>query len=150
MMKIVGLFCLVAVAVARPQQNSYGPPSNNNNNNGYRQPQQNGYQGNLLGAAQTLGDSEAGMPYQFNWEVRPYGMVKLTLHRAPEFNNDYSHQQSSDGRVTQGEYRVLLPDSRVQIVRFTADENGYTKSGEYQFHPRGHLKQSDSVSIPPG
>ena len=48
------------------------------------------------------------MPYDFQWEVK-----------APEFKNDYSHQQSSDGKVTQGEYRVLLPDSRVQVVRFT-------------------------------
>ena len=61
------------------------------------------------------------MPYQFQWAVN-----------APEFGNDYSHQQSSDGRLTQGEYRVLLPDSRVQIVRFTADENGYVADVQYE------------------
>ena len=57
------------------------------------------------------------MPYQFQWEVK-----------APEFGNDYSHQQSSDGKVTQGEYRVLLPDSRVQIVRFTVSILSFPKN----------------------
>jgi hypothetical protein len=62
----------------------------------------------LIVCVSSFGGEQAGMPYDFQWEVK-----------APEFKNDYSQQQSSDGRVTQGEYRVLLPDSRVQIVRFT-------------------------------
>ena len=52
--------------------------------------------------------------------------------QAPEYGNDYSHSQQSDGRVTTGEYRVLLPDTRVQIVRFTADENGYVADVTYE------------------
>ncbi|CAG0890625.1 unnamed protein product [Cyprideis torosa] len=40
-------------------------------------------------------------------------------------NNDYSHQETRDGYAVQGEYRVLLPDGRTQIVTYTADENGY-------------------------
>lgn len=122
MFKLTVFVALLAFAAARPQgqyrapQQGYGAPQQQGGYQG-----QNGYQGQLQGAAQTVQESEAGMPYQFNWQVQ-----------APEFGNDYSHQQSSDGRVTQGEYRVLLPDSRVQIVRFTADENGYVADVQYE------------------
>jgi len=30
-----------------------------------------------------------------------------------------------DGYSTSGEYRVALPDGRVQVVTYKADENGY-------------------------
>ena len=54
------------------------------------------------------------MPYDFNWRVND-----------PESLNDYGHQQSSDGVVTQGEYYVLLPDGRRQVVNFYDDGTGY-------------------------
>ena len=31
--------------------------------------------------------------------------------------NHYAHSEASDGNVVTGEYRVLLPDGRTQIVR---------------------------------
>jgi hypothetical protein len=31
--------------------------------------------------------------------------------------NHYGHSESSDGNIVSGEYRVLLPDGRTQIVR---------------------------------
>ena len=39
--------------------------------------------------------------------------------------DDFSHQEQRDGYATSGEYRVALPDGRVQIVTYKADENGY-------------------------
>lgn len=51
----------------------------------------------------------------------------------PPSGNDYSQHESSDGNVVTGEYRVLLPDSRTQIVKYMADDaNGYTADVQYE------------------
>ena len=51
----------------------------------------------------------------------------------PPSGNDYSQRESSDGNIVQGEYRVLLPDSRTQIVKYMADDaNGYTADVQYE------------------
>lgn len=47
-----------------------------------------------------------GMPYDFNWGVDD-----------EESGNSFSHVENSDGKTTQGEYRVLLPDGRTQVTR---------------------------------
>lgn len=55
------------------------------------------------------------MPFNFAYAVND-----------PATANQQSHKAASDGDVTRGEYRVLLPDGRTQIVRYTADwRNGY-------------------------
>merc|ERR1739838_1241661 len=70
---------------------------------------------------------EPGMPYDFAYAVKDdYKGV------------DFAHDESSDGHVTSGSYRVALPDGRTQIVTFTADhDNGYvadvTYEGEAQY-----------------
>ena len=45
--------------------------------------------------------------------------------------DDFSHNEVRDGYKTEGEYRVALPDGRVQIVSYVADENGYHASGSH-------------------
>ena len=50
------------------------------------------------------------MPYNFGYAVND----KYS-------GNDYNHQQSSDGKSTRGSYKVLLPDTRVQLVNFDCD-----------------------------
>ncbi len=35
----------------------------------------------------------------------------------PATDQNYGHRETSDGNVVEGEYRVLLPDGRTQIVR---------------------------------
>lgn len=45
--------------------------------------------------------------------------------------DDFSHSQQRSGSATNGEYRVKLPDGRIQIVSYTADENGYKADVRY-------------------
>lgn len=55
------------------------------------------------------------MPFDFTYEVKE-----------PEFGNDFSHNAISNGDITNGEYRVQLPDGRTQVVKYTADwQHGY-------------------------
>ena len=61
------------------------------------------------------------MPYSFEWAVKDDASY-----------NDYSHKQSSDGKVTTGSYRVALPDGRTQIVTYRADEYGYVADVKYE------------------
>ncbi|XP_057377226.1 cuticle protein 21-like [Daphnia carinata] len=64
----------------------------------------------------------APMPYSFNWAVKD----------DPSYN-DYAHQETADdkGYVT-GSYRTLLPDGRVQVVNYKADDYGYVADVQYQ------------------
>lgn len=50
------------------------------------------------------------MPFDFSYAVNER-----------EFGNEYSHNAISDGDVTRGEYRIQLPDGRMQVVKYTAD-----------------------------
>ncbi|CAK9818423.1 resilin [Anthophora quadrimaculata] len=89
-----------------PPSNAYGPPGGGQFGGGY---QDNAYGGRP-------------QPYSFQYEVYD-----------PPSGNDYSQRESSDGNVVQGEYRVLLPDSRTQIVKYMADDaNGYTADVQYE------------------
>lgn len=46
--------------------------------------------------------------------------------------NDFGHEESRDGDFVKGQYRVLLPDGRMQIVKYEADQNGYRPTVEYE------------------
>ncbi|XP_068227573.1 cuticle protein 8-like [Palaemon carinicauda] len=60
--------------------------------------------------------------YEFGYEVN-----------APEYGNDFAHAESRDGDTTSGQYRVLLPDGRVQIVSYTVvGDSGYVAQVSYQ------------------
>ncbi|XP_076064416.1 cuticle protein 19-like [Oratosquilla oratoria] len=62
------------------------------------------------------------MPFEFAYAVKD-----------DYSGNDFSHDEKSDGDVTSGSYRVLLPDGRTQIVTFTADHhNGYVAQVTYE------------------
>lgn len=45
--------------------------------------------------------------------------------------DDFSHSQAHNGQSTKGEYRVKLPDGRMQIVSYTADNSGYKADVRY-------------------
>ncbi|XP_066964277.1 uncharacterized protein [Macrobrachium rosenbergii] len=61
-----------------------------------------------------------GMPYDFTWGVEDQGS-----------GNSFSHVENSDGRTTQGEYRVLLPDGRTQVVTFYDNGDGFNAEVTY-------------------
>lgn len=65
--------------------------------------------------------TQAPMPYSFSWGVKDDASY-----------NDYAHQESNDGKVTTGSYRVLLPDGRTQIVTYKADDYGYNADVKYE------------------
>jgi len=44
----------------------------------------------------------------------------------------FSQQESRDGYATSGEYRVNLPDGRVQIVTYSAGPEGYVADVKYE------------------
>merc|ERR1712168_1590428 len=103
--KVCVLFALVAVAVAAPRADS--PPS-------YGPPPSY--------APPAPHYKEPGMPFDFAYAVKD-----------DYSGNDFAHDENSDGDVTSGSYRVLLPDGRTQIVTFTADHhNGYQAEVTYE------------------
>ena len=64
-------------------------------------------------------------PYSFAYEVID-----------PTGGNAYGHKESSDGGVVRGEYRVVLPDTRTQIVTYSVSaETGYVAQVTYEGTP---------------
>jgi len=62
------------------------------------------------------------MPYNIGWDVADQ-----------ESGVQMNHIENSDGANVNGEYSVLLPDGRMQVVRFTSDPiNGYQAEVFYQ------------------
>ncbi|XP_045609717.1 cuticle protein 19 [Procambarus clarkii] len=76
----------------------------------------------VLAVPQLL-DHHATVPrYEFGYEVN-----------APDYGNDFAHAERRDGPDTSGEYRVLLPDGRVQVVSYTVSgDSGYVAQVSYQ------------------
>lgn len=69
-------------------------------------------------------EHEPGMPFDFTYAVKD------------DTGNDFSHAAESNGDVVKGEYRTLLPDGRLQIVKYTADwKNGYNAEVTYEGEP---------------
>jgi len=67
-------------------------------------------------------ENQEGMPFNYNWEVND-----------AYSGNTFNHGSESDGKVTTGEYRVLLPDGRTQIVKYTAGGyDGYQAEVTYE------------------
>ena len=62
-------------------------------------------------------------PYSFAYEVVD-----------PTGGNAYGHRENSDGNgVVQGEYRVVLPDTRTQIVKYrVTPDTGYVAEVTYE------------------
>ena len=62
------------------------------------------------------------MPYDFAWAVEDAASY-----------NSYDQQESSDGKVVSGSYRVALPDGRTQIVKYKVDGySGFVAEVKYE------------------
>ena len=78
------------------------------------------------------------------YEPRPYAYeygVQDKYHGV-----DFGQSEKSDGKAVHGSYHVLLPDGRVQNVKYTADHyTGYVADVAYSgaaapYHPPKHAK----------
>ncbi|XP_013119516.1 pro-resilin [Stomoxys calcitrans] len=134
---VMGLACVYAQIA--PGSNQYLPPKQN----GYDYPgPQKPFQPPGNGPARPPGGGPArppprgepgpdhvhmpGMPFDFEYAVNDV-----------ETANDYAHKATSDGDVVTGEYRVQLPDGRMQVVRYTADwKTGYHADVSYEGEPQ--------------
>ena len=66
-----------------------------------------------------------------------YADVPPLYNYAYAVADDYSQanfaaSEQRDGYSTSGSYRVNLPDGRVQVVTYTADQNGYVADVKYE------------------
>lgn len=62
------------------------------------------------------------MPYDFAYAVKD----------EPSYN-DFGHQETSDGKTVIGSYRIVLPDTRTQIVNYKIDGySGYVADVKYE------------------
>ena len=78
--------------------------------------------------------------YSFNYKVKD-----------SKYGNDFGHTETRDGDYTSGSYYVLLPDGRVQTVKYTADEyNGFKAKVTYSGTAKSDYSLSKSSSSKPG
>ncbi|XP_050720279.1 pro-resilin-like [Eriocheir sinensis] len=91
------LLAAVAALAAADQAPSYSPPRPT-----YNPPQP------------SYGPAEPTAPaqYNFNWAVKD-----------DYSSNDFGHEETRNGYDTQGSYFVLLPDGRLQRVKYTVNGN---------------------------
>ncbi|EFN75108.1 Pro-resilin, partial [Harpegnathos saltator] len=59
--------------------------------------------------------------YEFSYEVKD-----------EQSGSDYGHTETRDGDRAQGEFNVLLPDGRKQIVEYEADQDGFKPQIRYE------------------
>jgi hypothetical protein len=59
--------------------------------------------------------------YEFSYEVND-----------PDSGNDFGHDESRQDEEAKGNYYVLLPDGRKQIVEYEANEEGYKPMIRYE------------------
>ena len=127
---MVVLLAVAAVSADRPRgrsgpSQSYGAPQRNGGaSQSYGTPQGSASQSygasqqNSYGAPQ---EEFPPQPYSFEYEVKD------------DEGNDYGHKEESDGRRVEGEYRVLLPDSRVQTVTYYVEgDSGFVADVQYE------------------
>ncbi|XP_060807895.1 uncharacterized protein LOC106140435 [Amyelois transitella] len=82
---------------------------------------------------ETVNEDDQTKNYAFSYTVKDH-----------ETGDDFSHKQHSSGSATNGEYRVRLPDGRMQIVSYTADENGYKADVRYDDEDAGSGNRIDN------
>ncbi|XP_042235270.1 pro-resilin-like [Homarus americanus] len=70
----------------------------------------------------TGGDNAGPAIYTFSYDAND-----------AESGNQYGHAEQRDGTSSSGEYRVLLPDGRTQVVTYTVEgDDGYVAKVTYE------------------
>ncbi|XP_075213996.1 uncharacterized protein LOC142320196 [Lycorma delicatula] len=101
---------------------SYGAPGGGNGFGGGNGGRPSGSYG-APGGGNGYGGQDEGKPEPFNFEYEV---------KDAQSGNDFGHRASSDGSRVTGQYHVLLPDGRNQIVDYTADNSGYNADVKYE------------------
>ncbi|XP_031357368.1 pro-resilin-like [Photinus pyralis] len=109
MIKVIyGVVLCVAAARCEPPVPHYGPPISS-----YGTPNYN---------ADFNHEHSAPKSYEFGYQVKD-----------DYTGNNYNRQETSDGNQVNGEYRVHLPDGRIQIVTYYADwQTGFHADVRYE------------------
>lgn len=94
----------------------------------------------LIGSSLSYSDIYSNTPsysyaYQILWVyVSIWQELKFTFcidTRDTYSGQDFGHEEASKSGKVNGEYRVLLPDDRLQVVSYSADQNGYVADVQY-------------------
>ena len=104
---------------------------------GYGAPQRNGGASQSYGAPQASASQSYGAAQQNSYsagqEEFPPQPYSFEYEVQDDQGNDYGHKEESDGRRVEGEYRVLLPDTRVQTVTYYVEgDSGFVADVQYE------------------
>ena len=72
-------------------------------------------------------------PFSPFFQRRPYSFTYGV--RDEISGTDFHREEESSGPVTRGSYKVALPDGRIQIVEYVADDSGYKATVSYEGEP---------------
>lgn len=61
--------------------------------------------------------------------------------RDPHTGNYFGHQESKKGEETNGQYHVLLPDGRMQQVKYSAGPDGFHADISYDHLQQAHWEK---------
>ncbi|XP_019889955.1 pro-resilin isoform X2 [Ooceraea biroi] len=116
---------------------SYGPPNSdgngenfrNNNTNGYLSASSNGNAENFKNGGND-GESYNDNAQKENNEPTKYEFSYSV--KDERSGSNYGHMETREGDRIQGEFNVLLPDGRKQIVEYEADQDGFKPQIRYE------------------
>lgn len=102
---------------------TYLPPHESHHGDSHHGDSHQGYPGGQGSQSGEGSGSSEGEPakYEFTYDVKD---------ESAEL--EFGHTESRDGDFTTGQYYVLLPDGRKQIIEYEADQNGYRPKIRYE------------------